>query len=1061
MKKLNLFMIFVMLLSLVISLAPLVTTVHAETLEHELIDEKFLKLSYSSESKKNSNEWHLNFKRRSETTDTEQRLKFKLTDEKDQVVAYPHVKNMEAKEDWLMEKEFSMETEDQITIELSKSVKKLNLYVQMDQQKGDELEENILDRKKRFTLAAKEVAEKQESSEKQADTKETSSSKGGAKEQTGESKEFIGPKQSKASPQAARANMNLMYRPLYTNKKAQYKKDASGEYPIYAWQPDGQTHVKNHQGGSEGTPITSWDGETSWDVTRDNYTSSYIKYGEASNPNLWMRKYAQQTDKKDEFKVKLNVRGNTIFKPGVDVVFLLDNTGSMSDRGRKKAAVDAVKEIVKKLKEVGDPNSNAIRVGAHVFASYDPSIEKWPRSDTHHKLSNKPADWDNIVTSYSALAPTGPTFTQRGLQEAADILNDPASDIGEERHKLLFMLTDGAPNASWKPLTAEPNSSLYFDKTLITSFDMGVAPNYNKGLSLGATGINIRFTNKLTVDNQIISSHLTTTNSTAYELKRQGIEIHSIAVQISAPSDGSDHNVYQVLEGMYKTATKKANATGDTQNDYFFYHSKYTSDLTKQFDEWYQTIIRTVDKGKIIDPLGDMVELVGEPKVTQVSNGAPYFDTETKPAIKKTNNDRQIEVENINLTGGQEIEVEYTIRLKPEAVSNQWCPANKTTTLAPTPERTNDLLEFGIPSVRVQLEDFVIPVEKVWAGDDNDYWGLRPNSVSAVLQKWDGSAWKDVETKTLNAGNNWKSEFSPVEGGADHKYRVLETLRKKGYKQARVNQESFTSEDLVAGGIKITNEMLKGEYKFFKFLEDGATPFTNDLPKFTVRQKGTNKLLAQDLEPNSAGQVTVSDLPMGDFIVEETYVPLGFKKMPFFEIKVTENNPPTSLVAKVKDSTEAYKATNILNDFSLQVEKKDAENKALSGATFNLKGPSYERTEVTGPTFNFSGLKAGSYELIETKAPDEYSIIQEPIRFTIKQDGKVEISPHPNVSGSGGINGGANTINLKVTNNKAKAGVLPSTGGKTSQVLLLVATGLVVSGICLGSFYLIHSRREG
>ena len=63
MKKLNLFMIFAMLLSLVISLAPLVTTVHAETLKHELIDEKFLKLSYSSESKKNSNEWHLNFKR--------------------------------------------------------------------------------------------------------------------------------------------------------------------------------------------------------------------------------------------------------------------------------------------------------------------------------------------------------------------------------------------------------------------------------------------------------------------------------------------------------------------------------------------------------------------------------------------------------------------------------------------------------------------------------------------------------------------------------------------------------------------------------------------------------------------------------------------------------------------------------------------------------------------------------------------------------------------------------------------------------------------------------------
>ncbi|MGM0337050.1 vWA domain-containing protein [Enterococcus sp. AZ007] len=1060
MKKLNLFMFFLMLLSLVASLTPLVTTVHADTIKNELIDEKFLKLSYSSETKKDSNEWRLNFKRISEAANTEQRLKVKLTDDKDQVVTYPNVKNMDEKGDWLIEKGFSTSGEDQVTIELSKSMKKLKLYVQVDQKKDDEVEESILERKEPFTLVLEDSAEKQTN----MNTSSTTELHKAATEQTLESKEFVGPRQTKASAQQTRAN--LMYRPIYTDKQPQYKQDGSGEYPIYAWQPEGQTNVKNHQGGIEGTPITSWDGKQSWDVTKENYTNSYIKYGEESNPNLWMRKYAQQTDKKDEFKVKLNVRGNTIFKPGVDVVFLLDNTGSMTDYGRKKASVAAVERIVSELKKVADPSSNAIRVGAHVFASYDKSLEEavygWKRENTHFKLSNNPNDWDKIASSYDKVQPLGPTFTQRGLQEAADIFNDPASDIGEERHKLLFMLTDGAPNSSWQPLTAEYNSSMYFDRTLVTSFDSGVAPNYSKGLSLGATGIYTKFNwSPQTVDGQKISSHLTTTNSTAYKLKSEGIEIHSIALQISSPNDGKEHSIYELLEGMYKTATKKANATGDAQKDYFFYHSKDTSELTQTFKDWYQTIIRTADKGKIVDPLGDMVELVGEPKVKQVSNGALLFEEVDRPTITPTNNNRQIEVGNINLTGGQEIEVEYTVRLKPTAVSNRWYPVNKTTTLAPTPERTTDLLEFGSPSVRVQLEDFVIPVEKVWAGDDNDYWGLRPNSVNAVLQKWDGSAWKDVETKTLNPGNNWKAEFSAVQGGADHKYRVLETLRKKGYKQARVNQESFTSEDIVAGGIKITNEMLKGEYKFFKFLEDRATPFTNDPPKFTVRQKGTNKILAQDLEPNSAGQVTVSDLPIGDFIVEETYVPLGFKKMPFFEIKVTENNPPTSLVAKVNDSTEAYKATNILNDFSLQVEKKDAANNALSGATFTLKGPSYEKTEVTGPTFNFSGLKAGSYELVETKAPDEYSIIQEPIRFTIKQDGKVEISPHPNVSGSGGINGGANTINLKVTNNKAKAGILPSTGGGTSKVLLLVATGLVVTGTCLGSFYLIRSRREG
>lgn len=78
-----------------------------------------------------------------------------------------------------------------------------------------------------------------------------------------------------------------------------------------------------------------------------------------------------------------------------------------------------------------------------------------------------------------------------------------------------------------------------------------------------------------------------------------------------------------------------------------------------------------------------------------------------KPNISIENSNRQIKVDNINLTRNQEIELEYTVRLKvddPTFVSNQWYPTNNETILRPTPERTNDRLEFGRPSVKFQKQ---------------------------------------------------------------------------------------------------------------------------------------------------------------------------------------------------------------------------------------------------------------------------------------------------------------------------------------------------------------------
>lgn len=1065
MKNTVLWVCLFILFSIVAEMALTIVTVHADA-GIQLIDERDLKLSYIYIEEKN--QLVLDFQHKSEER---QRLKIKITDAKDQVIDYSEAAHMVDENGWLLEENFSGEKAGKLTLDLASTVGKHQLYVQMDQQKVTDndqvtIEENILERTAPYVLETATAEQGKTSTSEKASTKASSATIEASSEK------FIGPKQTKINQTGASASnkaTNSMYSPIYTNKVPQYKTDKKGTYPEFAWQPEGQTNVLNHQGGIENQ--TGWDNVTNWDVAADNHDQSYIKYGEdVTDPNIQLRKYAQQTDKEDEFKIKLNVRGNTTYKPGVDIVFLLDNTGSMTSGGssNKDDSVKALGNILDEIEKVADPSTGGIRIGGHIFASYDKGIEgtwDWTREQTHHKLSSDPADWRKIESSYKSLHAVGSTFTQRGLQEARDIFNDPETSTGQERHKLLFILTDGAPTSSWMPVSAEKNDSLFFDPTLVTSFSSGTKPNYSPGLSLGAEGNKTMFTTPLTIDDQRISSHLTTTNSTAYQLKSEGIEIHSLALKIT--SDGKDHSVTDLLKGLYKMASRKANADEDSdqQSDYFFYHAKNSSDLTEYIKAWYQRIIRTVDKGEIADPLGDMVELVKEdgktPKITQVDNGAPKIEAADMPIVSTSAD--QINVENLNLTANQEIELEYTVRLKTdEIVSNQWYQTNKATTLKPTPERTTDLIEFGSPSVRLQKTDFVIPVKKIWSDTyqgKSDYWGLRPDKVTASLQKWDGNAWQDVESIALKPGNNWAANFSAVKGSDENTYRVVEDERINGYKAPTINQDSFNSETIAAEGIEITNELLRGSYSFSKYMEDGKTPFSDDLPKFQIK-RSDGKVLAEDVTPNSAGEVSFGEVPIGVYTVEETYVPVGFKKMANFELKVTEADAATSLVFKVNDSTEPYSVVNKLNDFLLRVEKVDPQGNPLEGAIFKLTGPNYEETLSGGPEFTFTKLRPGSYSLKEIENPDGYQRIQEPIIFEIALDGKVTITPHEDAVGIGGVTEEENRIVLKVTNKKVRAGVLPSTGGIGIRSFYLAAGILVMGGILLTSFSLYLNRRK-
>lgn len=108
--------------------------------------------------------------------------------------------------------------------------------------------------------------------------------------------------------------------------------------------------------------------------------------------------------------------------------------------------------------------------------------------------------------------------------------------------------------------------------------------------------------------------------------------------------------------------------------------------------------------------------------------------------------------------------------------------------------------------------------------------------------------------------------------------------------------------------------------------------------------------------------------------------------------------------------------------FGIKVLKIDAENneKVLEGATFELydhiKDPTKEETPIATKTtdgkgeLNFDGLKAGTYYLYETAAPDGYILSKDPVMVVVNGekagtdfivDSKVANSTAPETGGMG------------------------------------------------------------
>lgn len=389
-------------------------------------------------------------------------------------------------------------------------------------------------------------------------------------------------------------------------------------------------------------------------------------------------------------------------------------------------------------------------------------------------------------------------------------------------------------------------------------------------------------------------------------------------------------------------------------------------------------------------------------------------------------------------------------------------------------------LEGSVLTVTNAPETTDITVTKVWPE------GETPKVVKVRLM-YDGKLISEIYAPeaTLNADNGWTYtwENQPLYlQGEPVKYTVRETWIGDSAWSADVKGDGFedyvvtvgsivysfadgatastgsrtnadgTTEFASSASITVTNETYKGQVQFVKVDEDGDA-----LSGAAFTLYSDEECTASVSEANSGanGQVNFGQLAAGSYYIKETGTPEGYEDNDtLYRVTVTSTGTKMEYQdgeGNWVDMTSSKKITNEkIRTANLTILKVDEHSEALSGATFQLQAKTSSgswqnqgNAQTTGSDgrIDFEDLQPGTYQIVETKAPDGYYKLTDAIGFTVSaEDGSVTLS-----------NTGAWTLSddgatLTVANHTGSE--LPKTGGRgtflyTMGGMLLMAASLL------------------
>ena len=242
-----------------------------------------------------------------------------------------------------------------------------------------------------------------------------------------------------------------------------------------------------------------------------------------------------------------------------------------------------------------------------------------------------------------------------------------------------------------------------------------------------------------------------------------------------------------------------------------------------------------------------------------------------------------------------------------------------------------------------------------------------------------GKPLKDAELVIKNKNGEvvekWKTtekakEFNDLEVG---EYTLEETKAPNGYRLSNVKRTFVVDFNGKTETIKYTND--KKDKTIVKVLKvDSKTGEALEGAELVIKD-GEGKVVKS--WPTTKNEEVFTDLAKGEYILEETKAPEGYKK----------SDEKISFTVDENDQTIELRFKNEIKPGSVKISKQDiTSKKELPGAELVIKdseGKVVKRWVSTNEPYYINTLEDGTYTLSETIAPEGYELSTETISFEI------------------------------------------------------------------------------
>lgn len=295
-----------------------------------------------------------------------------------------------------------------------------------------------------------------------------------------------------------------------------------------------------------------------------------------------------------------------------------------------------------------------------------------------------------------------------------------------------------------------------------------------------------------------------------------------------------------------------------------------------------------------------------------------------------------------------------------------------------------------------------VTVKKIW-DDSGNSANKRPDSIKLQLFQ-NGILNQEIEIdKTAIIGGNtneWLGKFRDVHERDDNGNRYTYTVKEvipTGYSEPEIDlielTENFNGKDEPL--ITVTNKLGEtpienGKIKITKV--DSINSNTKlDGATFKITNSVTKEVWLAESAPTAAnGELTITDIPIGKYVLEEVKAPDGYElSTKEISFEVTADNA-TELQTFDFENTKTPAPTGKVS--IKKYETGDTQKELIADAEFTLykkegtkETEVAKKTSVKGKELVFDELALGDYVLKETKAPAGYETATYEKTFTVTE----------------------------------------------------------------------------